>query len=338
MLRTIIVETEVITPMFLSGADGTSAELRAPSIKGLLRFWWRATQAEGEKEDLKTREGEIFGNTGQGAKFSIKLEHDSLKPVKTELPSHKIPVLGKTYKADILKYLAYGTYDSKGSFNKERIPEGTKMRLYMNVFKNDCENEILLSLYLLDLFGGLGSRSRNGFGGIGILNRSETFKTLKSRLSLENPYTKANLEKLMINSPAQSYPSFATGTKVFRSKTRFPTWDKALAEVGKIYRNARLDLESKHVFDKRQYLGAPIVEKKITRSFLERHGKPYFLKLAKEEQEYRAYILYLPSRYCDGLDEDREGHKVDHSQVNIKFKSVCDEFNALLGKDLDTII
>lgn len=338
MLRTIIVETEVVTPMFLSGADGNSAELRAPSIKGLMRFWWRALQAEGEIKGLKSREEKIFGSTDRGSSFSIRLEHGSFNPVKTELPPHKIPVEGNPFKADILKYLAYGTYDSKGSFNKERIPEGTKMRLYMNVFKNDWENEILLSLYLLDLFGGLGSRSRNGFGGIGILNRSQAFKTLKSQLSLENPYTKANLEKLMINSPAQSYPSFATGTKVFRFKTRFPTWDKALAELGKIYRNARLKLESKHIFEKRQYLGAPIVEKKITRSFLERHGKPYFLKLAKEEQEYRAYILYLPSVYCEGLEKDREGHRVDHSQVNMKFKTVCDEFNALLGKDMDTII
>jgi len=28
--------------MFLAGADGVTPELRAPSIKGAMRFWWRA--------------------------------------------------------------------------------------------------------------------------------------------------------------------------------------------------------------------------------------------------------------------------------------------------------
>lgn len=36
-------EIEAITPMFLAGADPHSAELRVPSVKGALRFWWRAT-------------------------------------------------------------------------------------------------------------------------------------------------------------------------------------------------------------------------------------------------------------------------------------------------------
>jgi CRISPR-associated protein Cmr1 len=36
-------EVEVVTPMFLGGANNLEAELRVPSIKGMLRFWWRAT-------------------------------------------------------------------------------------------------------------------------------------------------------------------------------------------------------------------------------------------------------------------------------------------------------
>ena len=35
-------EVEIVTPLFLGGADPNKAELRAPSIKGALRFWWRA--------------------------------------------------------------------------------------------------------------------------------------------------------------------------------------------------------------------------------------------------------------------------------------------------------
>lgn len=32
----------IVTPLFMSGSDKLKAELRVPSIKGVLRFWWRA--------------------------------------------------------------------------------------------------------------------------------------------------------------------------------------------------------------------------------------------------------------------------------------------------------
>lgn len=38
MSKKIIFECEVVTPMFLAGADGKTPELRAPSIKGAIRF------------------------------------------------------------------------------------------------------------------------------------------------------------------------------------------------------------------------------------------------------------------------------------------------------------
>ncbi len=44
-MRSITFECETITPMFLARADGKTPELRPPSIKGLMRFWWRAMNA-----------------------------------------------------------------------------------------------------------------------------------------------------------------------------------------------------------------------------------------------------------------------------------------------------
>ncbi|WP_201721812.1 type III-B CRISPR module RAMP protein Cmr1 [Desulfotomaculum copahuensis] len=42
----ITFECRVLTPMFIAGADGLTPEFRAPSLKGAMRFWWRAVQAE----------------------------------------------------------------------------------------------------------------------------------------------------------------------------------------------------------------------------------------------------------------------------------------------------
>ena len=66
-------DIEVVTPMFLGGANTTDAELRVPSIKGMLRFWWRATCWIESLEKMKKEEAEIFGSTDQKASFSIQL-------------------------------------------------------------------------------------------------------------------------------------------------------------------------------------------------------------------------------------------------------------------------
>ncbi len=40
---TVITATyRVVTPMFIGDADQKATSLRPPSIKGALRFWWRA--------------------------------------------------------------------------------------------------------------------------------------------------------------------------------------------------------------------------------------------------------------------------------------------------------
>ncbi len=55
-MKTIEASFEIVTPMFISGADDV-ADLRPPSIKGALRFWWRALhwgqclQEAGNKEE-----------------------------------------------------------------------------------------------------------------------------------------------------------------------------------------------------------------------------------------------------------------------------------------------
>ncbi len=85
--KTISFECETITPMFLSGADGRTPELRPPSIKGMMRFWWRALHGHLAIEKLKEKEAEIFGASDEKigrSKFSIQvfraLGQNSTKP------------------------------------------------------------------------------------------------------------------------------------------------------------------------------------------------------------------------------------------------------------------
>jgi CRISPR-associated protein Cmr1 len=60
---------EVTTPLFLGDVDpASSVELRAPSIKGALRFWWRAlawSRHGGDLDSIRSEEARLFGVAGQ---------------------------------------------------------------------------------------------------------------------------------------------------------------------------------------------------------------------------------------------------------------------------------
>lgn len=351
MIKKVVFEVETITPMFLAGANQGKAELRAASIKGLLRFWWRALQAESDIEKLRNRESQIFGSpdekTGGGSSFAIRIIPNSdLKPTKNKFPSnqqYQVSVEGKTFKINILEYLAYGTYEYiKGQgnvFTREHYPSKTKFDIVVSFTDVAWKNEVLKAFYVWSTFGGVGSRSRNGFGSFDVLNKEKALEDIKNEVvSIDSPYIKGNVEKLVKKKNIVSYGSFVQGTKLFKAKNSFDSGLDSLADVGKTYKNGRSGLERRHCFDKRQYIGAPIVEKKVTKSLLDRHSKPYFIKIAKEGDKYRAYILYLPSRYCDGLEKGRNDSSINHSVVNSTFADVCNKFNDFLSRNMEAII
>lgn len=364
MIKKIIFEVETITPMFLSGADQEKAELRAASIKGLLRFWWRALQAESDLEKLRERESGIFGSADEkhgASSFSIRISHDgSLKTTKEKFPFQKIVVTsesrGKTFPVNILEYLAFGpcSYDKakkKNVIAREYIQPGFKFAIYMTIFKEAFIREILMAMYVLDMFGAIGSKSRNGFGSFSIFNKQECFSLISNEVSISDPYARDNLQNLIKRTDSKSYTSFARETRIFRLHESYNSWDKALGEMGKIYRGIRsgdlqittsdgnqISFEKHFSYDKRQYIGSPIIVDKQDKSFLERHAKPYFIKVVKENNQYRPYILYLPSLYCEGLEKDNLNKPINHLETNKRFKEVCNEFNNFLSENMETIL
>ena len=208
MIKKVVFEVETITPMFLAGADQGKVELRVASIKGLLRFWWRALQAESDIEKLRNRESQIFGSsdekTGGGSSFAIRIIPNSdLKPTKNKFPTnsqYQISVEGKTFKINILEYLAYGTeyIQRQGNvFTREHYPAKTKFDIAVSFTDEAWENEVLKTFYVWSIFGGIGSRSRNGFGSFDVLNKEKAFEDIKEVVSIKTPYIKGNIEKLV---------------------------------------------------------------------------------------------------------------------------------------------
>ena len=51
---------EAVTPMFIYGA--ASLELRTSSLKGLVRYWWRALNGHLPVKELREKEELLFGS------------------------------------------------------------------------------------------------------------------------------------------------------------------------------------------------------------------------------------------------------------------------------------
>jgi CRISPR-associated protein Cmr1 len=329
-LEKISLECVVLTPMFLAGADTEYPEIRAASIKGMLRFWWRALHAHLPLNDLRNRETEIFGGAGEGAGRS-KLEI-SLKNVKTIFtPNQKLPYQkaqathnGKTIPINLFNYLAYGVVDYNREIrdqvlNRPFIEPSSFFLIEFN-FPKKYRGEIIQTIRAFFSFGNLGAKSRNGFGSFYL--KDTTFKIEEKSLKIEK------LKELIIVAPSADYSAFTTQSKLYKTPP-FDSVIEAWGKIGEVYRDVRLSLDPHYQYDKRKYIAQPI--EKMNKSdpiYQKRYAKPYFLKVLPEGGKFVGYILFLPSNYGVGLISNPANQlrydadaKIVHSQINLEFKS-----------------
>jgi len=286
-------DVEVLTPMFLGGAD-MNAELRGASFKGVLRYWWRMLNPGLKADELFEKESRIFGSGGDkdSGKSNVRLwvEADRLEVLNKPMPKVSCgdsSIDQKRRPVDMLKYLAYGVLggDKEDDRKLSYIEPKQHFTLNIDVGNSNYIQEIKDAMSLLIYFGGLGAKTRNGFGSIGIIDD----KALKSRAEA--------LSKTGQNAPVSDYPAFSKDTRLFQIEKKEQSWDKSLCILGNIYRKARLDLESK-VYDKRQYIASPVMVDKKNVSDFSRHAKSFHLIVNKPNNgEFISSILYVPSRF-----------------------------------------
>jgi len=151
-------ECEVITPMFLHGADGRTPELRPPSIKGLIRFWWRVSTPKFNDEKLFLSEEErIFGGSHKNKKKSPVSLIIKKTPTKT---SYVSPLPHKNN-------FKLKCFTTENNFSIKLL--GSKD--YINYFER--------SFKLLSFLGGLGKRVRRGFGSFEIIHEKDEINFLQ---------------------------------------------------------------------------------------------------------------------------------------------------------------
>lgn len=191
----IIFECQSVTPMFMYGADGRTPELRPASIKGVMRFWWRAIHGHLSLIELKNQEDEIFGSTEKKSKIIIyPIETNQSEDYEISLtPHHKE---GYCSNEDGNK----GCYFRNGKCMKANKKRGKlyKFKIKMAIKHNEyMTKEELKNLFIITAtLGGFGQRSRRGFGSIQItkidntiFNFPKTTKDIKDKINNSFKYT-----------------------------------------------------------------------------------------------------------------------------------------------------
>jgi len=154
---------ETITPLFIAGADQAHIEsegLRSPTLRGLMRWWFRAIM--GGIVDvgmLMEKESEIFGSTSTRSKIRI-LTSTLDKPVSI----NQIPALKE------LRYLWFSIYMQ--NVRGQRIscyPPGSEFSITLMSDHSDALRVAACTLWSTIYLGGVGARMRRGAGSLKVL-------------------------------------------------------------------------------------------------------------------------------------------------------------------------
>lgn len=368
MLR---VDFQIVTPLVLSGADQRRAELRLPSVKGMLRYWYRAVDPEynqkrklDDEEKGSTWENSLFGGTGAGEGQSCFL---------MRLHSKNPAVRGWKKRID-LSYLAFSLEGKRGRIVQE--PRG-----YLepnNTFSlsfcmrpsieavDQYWRRLIAAIWLLGHVGGLGYRSRRGFGSV----------ALKS-WRVDNPLQKGGtteeiqqvIRQLPIAHGAGSvhewlnqferglrtlkgekgwFPRFSAAThtvideSIFLIHSKgFSKWEEALAYAGSQLKGFRKEIDIR----KRTVFGMPMLvpQRKIqyTPEKVERMASPVWIRVVEAGGCYFPMFGIYRTPPLKAVEKPMGKHKGNKSLNGrpflVPFKEVLDEFQNHLRRNEFTL-
>lgn len=143
---------EFLTPAFIGAADPTKVEFTMKSLKSAMRYWWRQFQDTRDSRESFDKESKLFGSTKDASRFSLQLLQNDIN--LSEVPYNPPNQSGRGY----LFYTCCG--------RAEWIADPSSVKFSMTFRGGDGASvrESLLALWIVQTFGGLGTRSRRGAG------------------------------------------------------------------------------------------------------------------------------------------------------------------------------
>lgn len=150
---------KLITPCFCAGANPAIAEIRAPSIRGKLRWWFRVVGGTASQEAEVF--GSVAGDEGRGSAVTVRVRGNALGAAWQPVPFQ--PVSNTGY----ILYFARASAQEARWVPTGALPAGSSFELQlMWRRKVSTTSQALfdLSLDSFLLMGSLGLRSSRGLG------------------------------------------------------------------------------------------------------------------------------------------------------------------------------
>nr|BBH92683.1 hypothetical protein KTA_08820 [Thermogemmatispora argillosa] len=166
-------EIEVTTPLFLGGADQVTAELRPPSFRGAMRYWYRALiggVTGGTLEKVRQREARVFGKSEHGSPIRVRI-------TAVQAPSSPSPAFWQDQNRAGIRYLFWSMLGSSNRSPRQCYPPGTRFTLLLTASEKDQQllQEAIIALWLLIHCGGVGARSRRCAGSLALRSSTLSF-------------------------------------------------------------------------------------------------------------------------------------------------------------------
>lgn len=354
-------QCKVTTPMFLGGADSNKPELRASSIRGGMRYWYRALiGGKGELDSMKlfSKEEKIFGSSDEGSSVIVVVNSGSIKTVK-----------GKNFTRNEqgnpattgIAYLWYSLTLGGTNEKKKGIQPEEEFTVILKSRNRDDLEAAMDSFKLLAAFGGLGSRSRRGAGSFRITD-------IQCNYSASSDLLDGDKYPLLSEAVLPEQPSFNVYNKsycdIHRLEKPFPDWKEAIEFLGTKMKTFRLrygvnkggDYDQVRAFIKggkppdaidRVRFGLPIgfrfskiskkdIKNNAFNAFVEMKGNngenrkasPIFFSIGKNDNNYFINVVCFKSRFLP------EGGRVTIGKKNTQAgdASILDEFIETLKK------
>lgn len=168
----------LITPLFgggvTAGVPDPVTAVRGASVRGQLRFWWRATRAGhyATLAELKEAEDLLWGAASKAALVELGVE--VLDPGRdfsfqtSQGPSTEVGHFRSPY-----SYVAFPLQQERGVVREGvrfelrlQVPEQWPRHVEAGLFAGTPADELAAALWAWECFGGVGARTRRGFGAI----------------------------------------------------------------------------------------------------------------------------------------------------------------------------
>lgn len=169
---------KLITPLFGGGVEPHRADsitiVRGTEVRGQLRFWWRATrggQFGGSLEKMRHQEEEIWGSAAAKDKPGPSDVVISVEILNRGRPFNVVDNKGRPVHnvGDVKSLYSYVAFPLRDDESNPPVLEDVEFELTI-CYPSKWEQDVKAALWAWETFGGLGARTRRGFGALQLIS------------------------------------------------------------------------------------------------------------------------------------------------------------------------